>query len=325
MTETERLLALLNEGFPDIAALTPLEARAAVDRRVRPATNLSDAAAFDFTIPATTGPLNVRLYQPQSNAPYVPVHPKQGRQARKSAQKHDVVTVFAHGGGFLHGSIASHDSFCRSWARHTGTPVVSVEIRLAPEHAAPASAEDLVAAAEWVVASSLGRRVVLAGDSSGANAAAVASLMLRDSGTIPLAGQVLLYPFLDPFMHRRSHQDCATGYFVTARALGFYWKNYLDAGALAPEDWRINPANSSDHRGLPPTIIVTAGLDPLSDEGRDYARTLSTCEVKTVHRHYPDQFHGFATIAGFGPAHAAQAQLWTDFRQMCTTNLELTV
>lgn len=301
MTETEQLLALLNEGFPDIASMTPLEARAAVDARARPAANLDDAETRDINIPGPAGTIRVRVYQPSHRA------------SRHTPRDLGAVTLYAHGGGFLHGSIESHDSFCRSWARHTGATVVSVDVRLAPEHGAPAGAEDLITAVDWLLQAGLGRRVVLAGDSSGANAAAVAALMLRDRGECALTGQVLIYPFLDPSMRSDSYTSRAEGYFVTSRTLSFYWENYIGASTLPADDWRVNPALAT-HQGLPPTIVITAGLDPLCDEGRAYARQLRADDVPTLHRHYPDQFHGFLTIAPFGPGRAARDTLWSDFR-----------
>lgn len=305
MTETEQLLALLNQTFPDIAAMSPLDARTAVDARVQAAGGASDADSEDIEIEGAGGPLRLRVYRPNS-----------------PPQDPAVVTVYAHSGGFLHGSIASHDSFCRTWARHTGGAVVSVEVRLAPEHGAPASAEDLVTAAQWVRTSGLGDRVVLAGDSSGANAAAVAALMLRDQGGSALAGQVLIYPFLDPAMQSDSYESRGEGYFVTRRTLGFYWQNYLESSAVGPDDWRVNPANAADHRGLPPTIVVTAGLDPLCDEGRAYAQLLRGAGVPVLHRQHPDQFHGFLTIPAFAPAVAARELLWSDIRRMFPHDLE---
>ncbi|GAB3119484.1 alpha/beta hydrolase [Glaciibacter psychrotolerans] len=308
MTETERMLDRLNEGFPDLARLSPLAARAAVDARVRPAENFADAVTRDLDIPGPAGRIRVRVYRPT--------------QLRQPAHRSGLVTVFSHGGGFLHGSIASHDSFCRSWAKHTAAVVVSVETRLAPEHGAPAGAEDVVATVEWLLTTGLGRRVVLAGDSSGANVAAVAALMLRDRGQTALAGQVLLYPFLDPTMSSDSHTTRAEGFFVTARTLGFYWRNYLESSALPQTDWRINPTHAADHRGLPPTILVTAGLDPLSDEGRTYAQKLRASGVPVLLRHHPDQFHGFLTIGDFGPARAARELLWSDFHHLFIRNSE---
>ncbi|MFD4422908.1 alpha/beta hydrolase [Agromyces sp. NPDC058484] len=299
MDESERMLELLNASFPDIAAMAPLDARAAVDARVRPVDNLDDVArAEDHLIVGTAGDVPVRVYHPHDPARDAPA------------------VVFAHGGGFLHGSIASHDGFCRRWARGTGAVVVSVEYRLAPEHPAPEAVDDVISAVDWLRSSdAAGAGIVAAGDSSGANLAAVAAIALRDRGDSPLVGQVLIYPFLDPTMASQSYRTRAQGYFVTARSLGYYWKTYLgERLETAPADWRISPANAANHNALPPAIVVTAGLDPLCDEGRDYARLLRRAGVPALHRHHPEQFHGFLTIPGYGPAEAARELLWSDFR-----------
>lgn len=297
MDETERMLELLNASFPDIATMPPLDARAAVDSRVRPAHNLGDVArAENHMVAAATGDVPVRVYHPHDPEPDAPA------------------VVFAHGGGFLHGSIASHDGFCREWSRETRAVVVSVEYRLAPEHSAPAAVDDVVAAVDWVRSRDAGAGIVVAGDSSGANLAAGAAIALRDRGDSPLVGQVLIYPFLDPTMASESYRTRARGYFVTARLLRYYWATYLGGPPEeADVDWRISPATAASHAGLPPAIVITAGLDPLCDEGRDYARLLRRVGVPALHRHHPDQFHGFLTIAQYRPAEAARELLWSDF------------
>lgn len=298
MDETVRMLNLLNESFPDITTMPPLEARAVVDARVRTAANLDAvASAQDRTVDGPSAPVRVRVYEP---------HDRQAVPA----------TVYLHGGGFLHGSIESHDGFCREWARGTGSVVVSVDMRLAPEHTAPAPAEDVIAAIDAVTACGLddGRGIVVAGDSSGGNLAAVAAIALRDRGDSPLVGQVLAYPFLDPTTSSTSYATHAEGYFVTARQLRYYWSTYLRGDpAEVAADWRIAPALAPSHEGLPPAIVLTAGLDPLSDEGAAYAQTLAAAGVPVVHRHYPDQFHGFLTIPGYAPGIAASRILWADF------------
>jgi acetyl esterase len=292
MDETRRMLELLNAGFPDITGLDPLAARALVDARVRAPDNLDDvAAAHDETIAQD---VPVRVYEPHTRRPGAPA------------------TVFVHGGGFLHGSIASHDGFCRRWAKHTASVVVSVEHRRAPEHRAPAGAEDVAAAIEWTADAGLGDGVVVAGDSSGGNLAAVAALMFRDRGDSPLRGLVVAYPFLDPAMDTASHRTRAQGYFVTSGQLRYYWETYLGGPVESAEvDWRISPLQA-DLAGLPPAIVVTAGLDPLCDEGRAFAARLREAGVPVLHRHHPDQFHGFLTIPGYGPGRAAAELLWTD-------------
>jgi len=300
--ETTRMLDLLNSGFPDLAALPPLAARAAADARVRIPGNLDDVARTDDIVaPTADGDLALRVYRPLSPHPLP-------------------TTVYAHGGGLLHGSIASHDGFCRRWARGTGSVVVSVEYRLAPEHLHPSGVADIVAAARWAAASGLAPEgVLLAGDSAGATLAALAALALRAGGGSPAVGQILLYPMLDPRMASASYRTRGRGYFVTARQLRFYWETALGTDAEEiPADPALSPWFAADLADLPPAVIVTAGLDPLCDEGREYGRRLMAAGVPTVHRRYPDQFHGFVTIPDYGPAEAARDVLWSDIRSAFT-------
>ncbi|WP_227468140.1 alpha/beta hydrolase [Microbacterium sp. YJN-G] len=296
MDATQHMLELLNSGFPDITSMDPLEARAAVDARVRPPDNLDDVhSAEDVTIISGGAELPLRVYTPHE-------------------PRETPAVVFAHGGGFLHGSIASHDGFCRRWARGTGATVVSVGYRLAPEHAAPAGRDDMVAAADWVAGSGLAEHgIVLAGDSSGGNLAAGAAIVLRDRGDSPVVGQVLIYPFLDPSMSTGSHRTRATGFFVTAELLAYYWRTLL-GDAAGPHGPDVTPLGADDLSDLPPAIVITAGLDPLCDEGSLYAARLRNAGVEVLERRHPDQFHGFLTIPGYPPAQSAAAILWSDLR-----------
>ncbi|WP_461170933.1 alpha/beta hydrolase [Arthrobacter sp. Z1-15] len=309
MDETQRMLAALNASFPDIARMDPLAARAAVDARIPAPQNFDDsAAAEDVLVPAEHGAIPVRIYRPREPSPSVPA------------------TLYAHGGGFLHGSIASHDRFCRLWAARTGSTVASVDYRLAPEHVAPAPVADVVAVAEWLAARDMADHgLVLAGDSAGANIAAAAALALRDQGTSLVAGQVLIYPMLDPHMQSESYRLRGEGYFITARALRFYWENYLGGpAATAAPDWRFMPQTAADLSSLPASITVTAGLDPLADEGRNYSALLRRSGNTALHRHYPDQFHGFLTMPDYGPAGSAREILWADFTHMFSSSLTTT-
>ncbi len=301
MDDTRSMLAALNGSFPDIASMHPLDARAAADSRVTPTPEPGIvASADDVTVQTAGGDIGARIYRPHAPLEAAPL------------------TIYAHGGGFLHGSIASHDRFCRAWAAQTGSTVVSVDYRLAPEHVGPAPVNDVVAVTEWALATGLAPHgVVLAGDSSGANLAAVAAIVLRDQGESPVVGQVLIYPFLDPTMSSESHRRLAEGYFVTGRLLRFYWETYLGGplGASAP-DWRVMPLAAASHSDLPPSITITAGLDPLADEGREYAALLRRSGNEALHRHYPEQFHGFLTIPNYPPAAAAQELLWSDIAEL---------
>lgn len=299
MDETTRMLELLNASFPRLATMDPLDGRAAADERIRPATNLDDVAATDDgVVDAGTHGIPIRTYHPREWRPDAPT------------------TVYAHGGGFLHGSIAGHDGFCRRWARATGATVVSVDYRLAPEAGPGAARDDVIAAADWAVEAGLGAHgLLLAGDSSGGNVAAGAAIGLRDRGASPVVAQVLLYPFLDPTMSSESHRARATGYFVTSELLAHYWRTFLGERP-GRFDADVTPLAVDDLAGLPPAIVVTAGLDPLCDEGADYARRLRSAGVPVTLRHHPDQFHGFLTIPGYGPGISAAEILWSDLRSL---------
>lgn len=301
MDETTRMLELLNASFPRLATMDPLDGRAAADDRIRPATNLDDVASTeDVVADAGTHGIPIRIYHPHERRSDAPT------------------TVYAHGGGFLHGSIAGHDGFCRRWARATGAVVVSVDYRLAPEAGPGAARDDVLAAADWAVDAGLAAHgLVLAGDSSGGNVAAGAAIGLRDRGENPVVAQVLLYPFLDPTMSSESHRARATGYFVTSELLAHYWRTFLGERP-GRFDSDVTPLAVDDLAGLPPAIVVTAGLDPLCDEGADYARRLRAAGVPVTLRHHPDQFHGFVTIPGYGPGISAAEILWSDLRSLTT-------
>lgn len=299
MNETQRMLKILNEAFPKIAEMEPLAARRAVDARIRPTENIDDAQAYDEAVTVEGREIPIRVYTPEGGA-----------------LKGSPVAVYGHGGGFLHGSIESHDSFCRLWAKNTRMTTVSVGYRKAPEWGAPAPAEDLLATADWARAN-LGERIILAGDSSGAGAALVAALMAQESGVEPLAGLVLLYPFLDPARSFPSHECFGEGFFITADAVEMYWKTYLEApGSAEAKPWQINPLEAASFRGFPPTIVVTAGLDTLQDEGRIAYQRMRQDGVDAVLHHFPDQFHGFMTIWGYRPARAGQDVLWSSIKRL---------
>ncbi|MFK3677819.1 alpha/beta hydrolase [Microbacterium sp. NPDC090218] len=301
MDETTRMLKLLEESFPPLATMSPLAGRAAADDRIRPAANLDDVAStVDATVDAGTYGIPIRVYHPHAERPGAPT------------------TVYAHGGGFLHGSIAGHDGFCRRWARATEAVVVSVDYRLAPESGPGDARDDVVAVADWALGAGLADHgLVLAGDSSGGNVAAGAAIALRDRGESPAVAQVLLYPFLDPTMSSESHRTRASGYFVSSDLLAHYWRTFLGDH---PDrfDADVTPFAADDLAGLPPALVVTAGLDPLCDEDTAFALRLRDVGVPVILRHHPDQFHGFLTIPGYGPGTSAAEILWSDLRSLTT-------
>jgi acetyl esterase len=308
LTETSRMLTMLDTGFPAVHTMSGVEARELVAARVPPVDNLDDVARTeDLGIDAEHGTIPVRVYHPHGE------------------ERPRPVVVFLHGGGFVFCSIESHDGFCRRLARHTDSVVVSVDYRLAPEHPAPAAAQDAYAAVCWVAghAERLGvdpERIVMAGDSAGGNLAAVVPLMVRDLGGPELTGQVLLYPVLAPDFSTPSYERYATGHFNTRAAMQWYWEQYVGAGvtieALPEPAEHVAPLRASSRAGLPPALVVTAGRDPLCSEGEQYAAALRDAHVPVRHRHYPELFHGFLTIGPFGPAGAARELLWHDMRRL---------
>lgn len=299
--EISATLELLNSGFPAVHTMTGPEARAAVAARRPPVTNLDDVGATeDVTVDVTDGTVGARVYHPHG-----------------SAGVRRPLVVFLHGGGFVFCDIESHDGLCRAMSRELGAVVVSVDYRRAPEHPAPTAAEDGYAVLCWAVAEQdrLGidaSRVLVAGDSAGGNLAAVTCLLARDRGGPALAGQVLLYPVLDPGCDTPSYTEYATGYFNTREAMEWYWRQYLGDSGLPEPVHLVVPGRAASLAGLPPAVVVVAGADPLRSEGEEYGDRLAAAGVPTVVRVHAGLFHGFATILTLRAGESARQLLWSD-------------
>jgi acetyl esterase len=230
------------------------------------------------TIPGPAGEIPVRIYTPNGTAPFP-------------------VLVYFHGGGWVIGSLDSHDGTCRDLANGSGAVVVSVDYRLAPEHKFPAGPEDAYAATKWVAdnAASLGvdaKRIGIGGDSAGGNLTAVVALMARDRGGPPLVFQVLVYPVTDAACDTRSYVDNAEGYFLTRKAMEWFWGNYLPNAADGSNAY-ASPLRAASLKGLPPALVITAEFDPLRDEGEAYARRLEEAGVHVRLKRYDGMIHGF--------------------------------
>ena len=205
--------------------------------------------------------------------------------------------VYFHGGGWVIGDIETHDVLCRQLTAEAGVAVVSVDYRLAPEHKFPASVDDAWAATRWVAghADALGvdaRRLSVGGDSAGGNLAAVVALLARDAGAPAIALQVLVYPVTDLGAETKSYADLADGYMLTRDSMRWFAAQYL-AEKDEAMDWRASPLRAATLTGLPPALIVTAGFDPLRDEGEAYARRLRDAGVRVDYACYGGMLHGF--------------------------------
>jgi acetyl esterase len=237
------------------------------------------AETRNLAIPGPGGPIPARLY-------------------RGAATGTLPVLVFFHGGGWVVGDIESHDTVCRHLASRAGCAVVSVDYRLAPEHKFPAAVEDCLAATAWVAgnAAALGvdaARLAVGGDSAGGNLAAVVSLLARDRGAPRITCQLLIYPATDAAMRHESIARFGEGYVLTRATMRWFYDQYLRAPEDAA-DWQASPLAAPDLKGLPPAYVLTAGYDPLCDEGDAYAARLAAAGVAVTHRTFPGQVHGFA-------------------------------
>jgi acetyl esterase len=206
------------------------------------------------------------------------------------------VVLFLHGGGWVLGDLGSHDALCRHIAQASGAAVLAVDYRLAPAHPFPAAVDDAAAALRWLHREA-GRlqldpaRIALMGDSAGGNLAAVLALMSRDGTLPPVAMQVLAYPVTEVTLDQPSHALSGEGYTLTGAGMRWFRDHYLrDSQA----DWRAAPLRA-DLTGVAPALVLTAGVDPLCDEGIAYAAKLAGAGVRLEHRHYPGQMHGFLT------------------------------
>ncbi len=234
---------------------------------------------LDQTLP---GPIRVRVYQPRAAAPELPV------------------LVYFHGGGWVYGSIETHDGVCRALCARTPCVVVSVDYRLAPEHRFPAAVEDAWAATAWVAehARSLGgdpARIAVGGDSAGGHLAAVVARRARDRG-LALRHQLMIYPVTDCRFDTPSYAECAEGYGLTQAAMRWFWNHFLGPEG-DPGDPEASPLRAPDLAGVAPATVLTAEYDPLRDEGEAYAARLREAGVPVTLTRYDGLIHGFIRMA----------------------------
>jgi len=213
----------------------------------------------------------------------------------------DGLVIFLHGGGFVVGSLETHDHVCRDLCRRAGIVVLAVDYRLAPEAKFPAAVDDSLNAARWALRNAVGLSVnqgniIIAGDSAGGNLAAVTAIRLRDEGE-PLRGQLLIYPVTDYHTPgTASYFEHASGYSLTRAAMIRFWREYLANEEGATHVYAA-PLRASDLGNLPPAFVMTAELDPLRDEGEAFARRLADAGVAVMLKRYDGMIHGFFRMA----------------------------
>lgn len=238
----------------------------------------------DLTAQGPAGPIAIRLYR---------------ARAAKNDETQPALVYF-HGGGWVIGSLDSHDGVCRELANKADCTILSVDYRLAPEHKFPAGVEDAVAATEWIWehAATLGvdrNRLGVGGDSAGGNLAAVVALNARDRGMPKLRFQLLIYPACDMGMSHGSIAEFAEQLPLTRSSMKWFIDLYLRNAADA-KDWRASPLRARDLKDLPPAYVLTAGYDPLRDEGEAYAAALKAAGVAVEAKRFPGQIHGFLNM-----------------------------
>jgi acetyl esterase len=268
---------------------TPVAKTRATIRAATPVTGEPAMARVeDFTIPVPGGEIALRLYHPGPNPP--------------------AIIAWAHGGGFALGSIDEIDNFSRALAAQSGCALVSIEYRLAPEHRFPTALDDVLAATRWIAEH---RRelagdlpLVLGGDSAGANLATVATRKLHRAAELAIAANVLAYPCTDrpdtPSLRRFEAP------FLGAKEVAFFTAQYLrDAADGTDPDFA--PLYAQDLHLLPPTLLLTAEHDILTEQAETYAARLQACGVAARASRYAGMIHGFLTMDAFFPGAAGAA------------------
>ncbi|MCP5181422.1 MAG: alpha/beta hydrolase [Pseudomonadales bacterium] len=292
--DTQAVLDLLRTlGAPDFADLTP-EAARGLSMAPPPAVPTPVGNVENRQIPGRAGDIPLRIYSPA------------GSTSATGA------LLFFHGGGWVIGSLDSHDETCRLLCSGSGLKVVSVDYRLAPETRFPGAVEDCYDATQWVAshAAALGidaSRIAVGGDSAGGNLAAGVALMARDQQGPAIAFQLLIYPVTDARFDTASYIANAEGYLLSRRAMQWFWNHYVPR-----EEERTNPYASplraASLADLPPALVLTAEFDPLRDEGEAYAAALRKAGVAVQATRYDGVVHGF-----FGmPANVAKARAAID-------------
>lgn len=297
--ETEALLfwATSTTGTP-LWQLSPAEARGEY-RRGLAKTEIDPpivGAVSDLLIERSGGPIRLRRYEPAG-----------------ASGKARPAILFMHGGGCVLGDLETHDVLCRTLCHDAGADVFALAYRLAPEHPFPAAVEDAVAALTWLSQEGAGlglhdKRIAVAGDSAGAGLAAVALHETKGTLAAPPCAQLLIYPALDLRARLPSRKELADQFPIPREMIEWFFGHYFGS-AWPIADPHADPMLYEDYSGLPPALIVTAGFDPLRDEGAEYAQRLAAAGVPVDHVCFEGTIHGFMNMGRVLRRAYAQARL----------------
>lgn len=286
------MMGRMETEYPRLRALT---------RRIPPSTSIRMASVRDLRVPGPSGEVPIKAYTPP--------------RIRDGAPD----MLYMHGGGFVIGCPELVDRFCRLLARDCGCRVYSVDYRLAPEHPYPVAVNECYAVYGWLralpgpAASSGARKIVVAGDSAGANLATVLALMCRDRGDPPPLGQILVCPPVGSLPGKAggasSSRDGYAGSILSPGSLDFFGRAYLGDPEKRRDDPYVNPIRAASLAGLPPALIFTCGRDPLREEGRAYAQRLAASGVAVTARDFPDKDHDYQGAETVAAAAAFMAGL----------------
>jgi acetyl esterase len=285
--QARALLKLIEDNkMPPTHTLPPVTARQLyLERRSFSQPPTPEVALVeDLKADGPFGAISVRHYRPAGSSPSA-ILP---------------VLVYYHGGGWVIGDLDTHDVLCRQLCNGSGCSVIAVDYRLAPEHRFPAAFDDSLAATYWVArhAGPLKidpTRLAVGGDSAGGNLAAAVAIAARDKGDLKIAYQLLIYPATDQRPGFPSRTSNGQGYLLTADTMKYFHDHYITDQAL-DLDWRASPLLAPSLAGLPPSLVLTAGFDPLLDEGMAYAAALTNAGCRANYVCFERQIHGFITM-----------------------------
>jgi acetyl esterase len=244
----------------------------------------SNTTSSVLQVPSPDGQLALRMYANNSGA-------------------NKPLIVFFHGGGWIIGDLDTHQPFCQELCRRSGCTVVSVDYRLAPEYPYPAAHNDCLFASNWII-DKLGElgpnngTAVLAGDSAGGNLAICSALEMGEAERVKLVGEIIIYPVTDHYhAPYPSYTEKGKGYALSSSMMRWFWDTYVrhSKESFSP---RATPVHATNLASLPATLLVTAGNDPLRDEGVAYGEKLKEANVAVSHHHFDQDQHGFACTEG---------------------------